>query len=226
MRVLGDASSVLELDLATVRQLIEAERQAWEELRTAAVPSRGVVLLQRQKKLLEKAALHKGVQAAKYVGAPLKDATKRSLAIAKSVPIRRMDSNDSNLSSVDSASGDCGRLDYPMFAHLLTSGRVNQYIGGDHDDWEDHVYRMRLLKHAWDTADLDANGSLTQTEMRKTARSLFGHITEAEVSQFWALLQPSTGGAEVAYLDFLNGMAGAASHEVSFRQNLSGHFIV
>ena len=50
----------------------------------------------------------------------------------------------------------------------LTSGRLDRYIGLDHDDWQDHAYQKRLLKHAWETADLDSDGVLTELELRKT----------------------------------------------------------
>lgn len=85
-----------------------------------------------------------------------------------------------------------GLMDYPMFVHLLTSGRVNEYLGTDHDDWEDHVHQMRLMKNAWEAVDVDGNGELTREEMRQTAATLLGHMTDAEFTGFWALLLPGT----------------------------------
>ena len=71
---------------------------------------------------------------------------------------------------------------------------------------------MRLLKHAWDTADLDSDGALTEAEMRKTARSLL-RVTKAEFPRFWELMSPAADSVELSYLEFLNGMATAAADD-------------
>jgi hypothetical protein len=70
---------------------------------------------------------------------------------------------------------------------------------------------MRLMKHAWEKVDLDGNGALTQEELRKTATSLLGHMTELEFLRFWAMVQRNVAAEQVEYMDFLNGMATAAA---------------
>jgi Ca2+-binding EF-hand superfamily protein len=115
----------------------------------------------------------------------------------------------------DSASGRSETLDYPMFVQLLTSGRASAYLGDDHDDWEDHAHKLRLLKHAWNTADIDGDGVLTLQEMRDVGTNLLGHMTPDEFTAFWDLLTQSDDDINsLTYLDFLNGMAKAELHPI------------
>lgn len=198
IRVLGGAERAQTLDLETMQGLI---RQEWEEFEKRAAAN------QRLDSVLEaKAAMVRR----KAVGAGAMTAN----ALKKGVKgVQRVKTfGAANLSQKNGAADSEQTLDYPMFVHLITSGRASAFLGDDNDDWEDHAHKLRLLKHAWNTADLDGDGELTLKEMREVGTSLLGHMTPDEFAAFWELLTPSAEALSLTYLDFLNGMAQAELH--------------
>ena len=133
------------LDLAAVTALIREERATYAREVQHTARNRKLLELGVQ---LEKAAAQRLKKAAVKAGKGRRKNRRRSLGAAEAE--------------------ESPELDYGMFVHLLTSGRLDRYVGLDADDWQNQAYQMRLLKHAWETADLDSDGVLTELELRKT----------------------------------------------------------
>ena len=200
IRVLAGAERAKKLDLQTMQGLI---RQEWEEFE-----NRGATDQSLDSMLEAKAAMVRR----KAVGAGAMTANALKKGVKGVQRVTTFGSTD--LSHKNGEVHSAETLDYPMFVHLITSGRASSFLGDDHDDWEDHAHKLRLLKHAWNTADLDGDGELTLKEMRDVGTHLLGHMTPDEFAAFWELLTPSAGALSLTYLDFLNGMAQAELHPV------------
>ena len=234
MRVLGgvdptSGGNVSTLDLAAIEAVIADEKIAWQQYKKES--SRAAQLMNINAKLMDnvatraaKSGLTSGLSKV-HAGGLVKGASKLKSGVGKASKVALSAASDvahsaahvvADVAHIDAAKDkdadfdDSDSMSYPMFVHLLTSGRVNDILGTDHDDWEDQVHQMRLMKHAWEAVDLDGNGALTADEMRKTSRELLGHMTEVEYSRLWKILQPDASSTEISYLEFLDGMATAA----------------
>jgi Ca2+-binding EF-hand superfamily protein len=218
IRVLGGAARAQTLDIEIMRRLIQQE---WEELKRRE--SSGSVVDQRlaqdlidvqsnfvrRKAAGAAAAGRKSVTTAGHAGLMTATVLKKGVQRVTAIGGPACPSSENK-----QMPGAEETLDYAMFVHLLTSGRASQFMGDSQDDWQDHAHQLRLLKHAWNTADLDGDGELTLQEMREVGATLLGHMTSAEFSAFWDLLKPSPEAECLTYLDFLNGMAKAELHPI------------
>lgn len=195
VRVLGGAERAQKLELETMEALIKKE---WEQLeRRAKDPSAADECLEGMIKVVLK-------QKAAGAGAMAANALKKG--------VQRMTGNSVHKGEDLTISTE--ELDYPMFVHLITSGRAGDFIGEKHEDWRDHVRKLRLLKWVWNIADADGDGELTKEEMHDVATTLLGHMTEEDFAAFWDLVTPSKDTKSLLYLDYVNGMAKAQFHPV------------
>lgn len=145
IRVLAGAERGHTLSLEIMQDLIREER-------AQSGNGSSVVNKQTRSRMKAKARLIRPVPLVS-TGVNIASGIKRNITVTVTVTVDSAE-EDGMASSMDPAAYETAEgveeetLDYPMFVSLLTSGRFSQYLG-DHDDWEDHSYQLRLLKHAW-----------------------------------------------------------------------------
>ena len=118
---------------------------------------------------------------------------------------------ESDTSSDEEEEDDDGEqelnISFPEFIFLLTSHLVDEVLPGG--DWKASAYHMRLLRNAFDTADVDGNNELEYDELEMVVMSLHpGHgLTGDDLQYLWSLIKGDDQEREfVIFIDFLKGM--------------------
>ena len=156
IRVLAGAERAQNLSLEIVQELIREEREAWSQRGHAGTfdkQTRGRIKA-TGRKLKAVSSLSAGVNIVNgsvSTGVNIVHGLKRNITVFVTVTVAEGDYEDEHDEGETPAPEDreTQTLDYPMFVHLLTSGRAQHFLGEDHDDWQDQAHQLRLLKHAW-----------------------------------------------------------------------------
>ena len=158
IRVLAGPERAQKLSIEVMYALIRQEHAEWAsrcEKASGTDTKKGSRMKTKSRKTKPDPSVSTGVNVINGIKRNITVTVTVTLDDAAQDMISSMDSlnsmtSQSSMGSVDSVDSGFGEaLDYPMFVSLLTSGRASQFLGEDHDDWEDHAYQLRLLKHAW-----------------------------------------------------------------------------
>eukprot|EP01051_Picozoa_sp_SAG22_P002652 SAG22_NODE_120_length_19227_cov_7.584013_16_plen_1054_part_00 len=98
---------------------------------------------------------------------------------------------------------DHSKLIFAEFVFMMRGDALEQYMPGD---WQDRAADMIHLREAFDVIDVDGNNELEMDELEMVIISMNPrqHVSTAEVSQIWSILNP-TGKKSISFPEFVAG---------------------
>lgn len=96
-------------------------------------------------------------------------------------------------------------IEFPEFIYLMTSHVVEKILPGG--DWHKSAYEMRMLRNAFDTADVDGDNQLEFEELEMVVMSLHpGHnMTHEDIEYLWDVINPDEKDF-IEFFEFVKGM--------------------
>ena len=144
------------------------------------------------------------VNASTYVGGALVDGIGSGMTKVRT-GLGLMESSEEEEEAEEEEQRSDIYIDYAEFIYLMTSHLVDEVLPGG--DWRSGAYQMRLLRNAYDTADVDGDNQLEFEELEMVVMSLHpGHdMTHEDLEYLWSLINP-TDRPFVEFFEFVTGM--------------------